>query len=390
MKPPIDPSKLHPDTRLVLAGRDAARFDGAVNPPLHRATTLVFDDPDDLYGVPHKTYALEGMAVQEALRDALVAIEGGAGATLAPSGLGACTLALLTMAKAGGEMLVTDSVYGPTRRFCDTMLARLGVRTVYIDPRIGGDIAALLNARTCGVFLESPGSCTFELQDVPAIAAAARARNVPVAIDNTWSAGLYFKPFDHGADLSVQALTKYQSGHSDAFMGAVISSTPAWEARVRAAYKQLGLGAAPDDAYLVLRGLRSIAARLERQSAAALALARWLETRAEVARVIHPALETHPDHAIWKRDFTGASALFAFELKPAPAEKLRAMFQSFTLFAMGFSWGGYESLIAPMNKNVTRTASTWAPVGEIVRLSIGLEHPDDLKADLSDAFARLG
>ena len=388
-KKPIGLSKLSVETRLALAGRDHERFERAVNPAVHRATTLVFDDPDDLYGKPHKTYALEGMAVQEALREALIAVEGGAGATLAPSGLGACTLALLTMAKAGGEMLVADNVYGPTRRFCDTMLTRLGVRTIYFDPRIGSDIAALLNERTCGVFLESPGSGTFEISDVPAITAAARTIGAPTAIDNTWSAGVFFKPFAHGIDLSVQALTKYQAGHSDAFMGAVLSATPAWETRVRMAYKQLGFGAAPDDAYLVLRGMRTLALRLERQSASALTIARWLETHPQVARVIHPAFASHPDHALWARDFTGASGLFAFELRPEASGRVRGMLQSLSLFAMGFSWGGYESLITPINENVTRTASSWTPKGETIRVSIGLESPQDLINDLTQGLARL-
>ena len=389
MPKPIDLSALNLETRLALAGRNARASDGAVNPSVHHATTLIFDDPDDLYGKPHKTYALEGMAVQEALREALVAVEGGAGATLAPSGLAACSLALLTMAKAGGELLVADCVYGPTRRFCDTMLARLGVRSIYFDPRIGGGIEALFTADTCGVFLESPGSGTFEIQDVPAIAAIARARGVPSAIDNTWSAGVYFKPFAHGVDLSVQALTKYQAGHSDAFMGAVLAATADWDRRVRLAYKQLGLGAAPDDAYLVLRGMRSMGVRLERQSASALTLARWLQTRPEVARVLHPALESHPDYALWKRDFTGASGLFAFELKPVDEGRVRALLQSLSLIAMGYSWGGYESLIVPINPNVTRTASVWEPEGEVLRVSVGLEHTDDLIADLEHALAQL-
>jgi len=383
---PLDFSSLHPETRLALAGRNAARAEGAVNPAVHRATTLLFGDPDDLYG-PHKTYALEGMAVQEALREALVAVEGGAGATLAPSGLAACTLALLTLARAGGEMLVVDSVYGPTRRFCDTMLTRLGVRTRYFSPHIGAGIADLINGDTCGVFLESPGSGTFEIQDAPAIAAAARARGVATAIDNTWSAGVYFKPFAHGIDLSVQALTKYQGGHSDAFIGAVISSTRAWEARVRAAYKQLGLGVSPDDAYLVLRGMRTMSVRLARQGASALQIARWLKTQPQVARINHPALEEHPDHALWARDFTGASGLFAFELTPGASLGVNAMLKSLSLFGMGFSWGGYESLIAPINRNVERTAERWAPAGETLRLSIGLEHPDDLIADLAQGLA---
>lgn len=385
----LDLSKLRVETRLALAGRDPSRHDGAVNPAIHRATTLVIDDTADLYNTPKKTYALEGMAVQEALKDALLAIEGGAAATLAPSGLGACTLALLTIARAGGELLVVDSVYGPTRRFCNTVLHRLGVRTTYFDPHIGGDIAGLINDNTCGVFLESPGSITFEVQDIPAIAAAAKARGVPTILDNTWSAGLYFKPFEHGIDLSVQALTKYQAGHADAFMGAVLSATPQMGERVKATYKQLGLGASPDDAYLVLRGMRSMSVRLERQATSGLQIARWLETRPEVARVIHPALPSHPDHAIWKRDFTGAAGVFGAVLKTVDEARLKAMFESYALFSMGFSWGGYESLIIPCDDNITRTAKPWKAEGPLVRLSIGLEHPDDLIADLTAGFARL-
>lgn len=385
----LDLSKLRVETRLALAGRDPSRHDGAVNPAIHRATTLVIDDTADLYNTPKKTYALEGMAVQEALKDALLAIEGGAAATLAPSGLGACTLALLTIARAGGELLVVDSVYGPTRRFCNTVLHRLGVRTTYFDPHIGGDIAGLINDNTCGVFLESPGSITFEVQDIPAIAAVAQARSVPTILDNTWSAGLYYKPFEHGIDLSVQALTKYQAGHADAFMGAVLSATPQMGERVKATYKQLGLGASPDDAYLVLRGMRSMSVRLERQAASGLQVARWLETRPEVARVIHPALPSHPDHAIWKRDFTGAAGVFGAVLKTVDEARLKAMFESYALFSMGFSWGGYESLIIPCDDNITRTAKPWKAEGPLVRLSIGLEHPDDLIADLTAGFARL-
>lgn len=389
MTKPLDLSKLKLETRLGVAGRDPARFDGAVNPPVHRATTLVLEDPGKLYGARTKTYALEGMAVQEALRAALVTVEGGAGAVLAPSGLAACTLAILTVAREGGELLVTDSVYGPTRRFCDTMLKRLGVATRYYDPRIGAGIAALISDKTCGVFMESPGSLTFEIQDTPAICAAARAKGVASIIDNTWSAGVYFKPFEHGADLSVQALTKYQSGHADAFGGAVLGATDAWVNRVTQAYKQLGLGKSPDDAYLILRGMRTMAVRLTAQSASALTIAQWLQKQPQVARVIHPALPECQDHALWKRDFTGSSGLFGFVLKPAPEERVNAMLTSLSLFAMGFSWGGFESLIVPSDANIMRTAAPWKAEGPLIRVSVGLEHVDDLIADLAQGLAKL-
>lgn len=386
----LDLSKLRPETRLALAGRDPARFDGAVNPVVHRATTLVIESADDLYNTPKKTYALEGMAIQEALRDALIAVEGGAGVSLAPSGLAACTLAILTVAREGGELLMTDACYQPTRRFCDTMLRRMGVKTRYFDPRIGAGIAQLMSDATCGVFLESPCSQTMEISDVPAIAAAARARSVPVLLDNTWAAGVFLKPFEHGCDLSIQALTKYQAGHADAFVGAVLSATPEWATRVRMAYKQLGLGAAPDECFLALRGMRTMHVRLAQQQASALSVARWLETRPEVARVLHPALESHLDHALWKRDFTGASGLFSFILRPVEEAKLNAMLESFSLFAMGFSWGGYESLIVPCDANIHRTATSWDfSQGPLIRLSVGLEHPDDLTDDLAAGFALL-
>ncbi|MGE0828325.1 MAG: cystathionine beta-lyase [Hyphomonadaceae bacterium] len=385
----IDLGKFRQETRIAMAGRDPARSEGAVNPPVHRASTIVIPKVDGLYGEGKRTYALDGMAVHEALKDALLSVEGGAGATLASSGLLACTLAILAFAKEGGEILVVDSVYGPTRRFCNRMLKRLGVRTIYYDPMIGAGIADLITDKTIAVFLESPGSLTFEVQDVPAIAAAARARHVPTIIDNTWSAGLYFKPFDHGVDLSIQALSKYQAGHADLLMGAVLASTKQLSERVRWAAKELGSGVGPDDAFLALRGMRSLPARLAQQSQAALEIARWLASRPEVARVLHPALPSCPGHEFWSRDFHGASGLFSVVLHDAARERLPAMLEHLEVFSMGFSWGGFESLIIPCDPQLERTAAPWRAEGPLVRLSIGLEHPADLISDLEAGFARL-
>jgi cystathionine beta-lyase len=384
-----DLSRFRAETRLALAGRDAARSEGAVNPPLHRASTLVIPEVSGLYGEKKRTYALDGMAIHEALKEALLALEGGVGATLAPTGLMACALAILAFARDEGEILMVDSAYGPTRRFCNRMLKRLGVRTIYYDPRIGARVDALITEKTCAVFLESPGSLTFEIQDVPAIAAAAHARGVPTIIDNTWSAGLYFKPFDHGIDVSVQALTKYQAGHADVLIGAALSRTHETAERVRWAAKELGLHASPDDSYLALRGLRTMAARLAQQSASALKIAQWLAARSEVARVLHPALPDFPDHALWRRDFSGASGLFGFVLKPVSEAALARMLEGLSVIAMGFSWGGYESLLIPCDPQVERTARPWSAEGPLMRLSVGLEHVDDLIADLDAAFARL-
>lgn len=385
----MDP-KWRPQTRVVRAGRATKHPRGPVNPPIQRGSTILLPDSAALYG-DGRTYGLEGFEVHDALSEAIAGLVGASGAVLAPSGLAACTLALLATTRAGDEVLVADSVYAPTRRFCDGTLARYGVSTRYYDPRAGAGIKRTFSPQTRVLFLESPGSVTMEVQDVPALAATARARGVTTIIDDTWSAGLLFNPFDHGVDISVQALTKYQAGHADVLLGAVLTRDNTRLATVKAVAKELGLGCgAPEDAYLALRGLRTMPLRLERQSASALETARWLSGRAEVARVLHPALPSHPDHALFARDFSGASGVFSIILHPYADRAVAAMLDGLRLFGLGFSWGGYESLIINADPKMKRTACpSVADDGPLLRLSIGLEDPADLIADLEAGFARL-
>jgi cysteine-S-conjugate beta-lyase len=383
------PESWRPETRLLAAGRDPARQDGAVNPPVHHASTIILDTAAALYAPGGFTYARDGMAVHQALAAAMTELEGGAGATLTPSGLSACTLALLAATRAGGDVLLTDSVYGPTRRFAEKVLKRFGVSVRYYAPRIGAAIAELIRPETTAIVLESPGSLTFEIQDIPAIVAAARARGVATMIDNTWAAGLYFKPLALGVDLSLQALTKYPSGHADVLAGAVIARDEAWATAMYETGKNFGIASGPDDAYLALRGLRTLPMRMAAQAEAGRKIADWLAAQPEVVQVLHPGRPDHPDHALWARDFTGAAGLFGVVLKPLPEARLHAMLESLRLFAMGFSWGGFESLILPCDPQILRTVAPWRAEGPLLRLSIGLEHVDDLIADLDAGFAHL-
>lgn len=377
-------------TRVLAAGRNPARNEGAVAPPLHRQSTVVLERYADLYRNDIRTYGLEGAAVHEALRDALIAVEGGAGCELVPSGLAACSLALLAVLKSGDHVLVPDSVYGPTRRFLRGTMARFGVQADWYDPRIDGPgLKALLRPETRLVWLESPGSLTFEVQDVPALAAVAAQAGVLTAIDNTWAGGVFFKPFDHGVDLSIEALTKYQAGHADVLAGAVLSRTPTLARQVRATFKELGLGLSPDDAALILRGMRTMHLRMAAQDASARDIATWLEGRPEVARVLHPALPSSPDHALWARDFTGAAGLFGVVLHPVDEARVAAMLEGYSLFSMGFSWGGYESLVIPCDPQLASRTIPWRAEGPLLRYSIGLETTADLIADLEAGFARL-
>ena len=376
-------------TRLSHAGRDPARQHGFVNTPIYRGSTVLFptmaalEANDQAY-----TYGRSGTPTVTALEQAIAELEGGHRTLLTPSGLSAIVTSLLAFAEAGDEVLIVDSIYRPARRFCDNVLSRLGVTVTYYDPLIGAGIERLLSAKTRVVFTESPGSQTFEVQDIPAIAKAAHAAGAVVVLDNTWATPLYFKALAHGADVSIQSATKYIVGHADAMLGA-ITATEAASRAVQRTHEDLGLCPGPEDVYLGLRGLRSLSVRLERHQRSALELARWLAERPEVARVIHPALPTDPGHAIWKRDFTGASGLFSIVLKPVAREKVAAMVDGLNLFGMGYSWGGFESLILPFDPSSYRTATAWKAEGPALRLHIGLEDVEDLKADLEAGFARL-
>ncbi len=377
------------DTRLAHAGRDPERYQGFVNTPIYRGSTVLYPTMACLEeNAQEYSYGRLGTPTVAALQAMIAELEGGDATLLTPSGLSAISTALLSFVASGDHILVSDSVYRPTRRFCDNVLKRLGVTTTYYDPLVGSGIASLITDKTKVVFTESPGSQTFEVQDIPAIAEAAHARGAVVILDNTWATPLYFKPFAHGADVSIQAATKYIVGHADAMLGAITTNkrtTPA----VARAHDEFGLCPGPEDVYLGLRGLRSLSVRLERHQRSGLALAEWLAGRTEVARVIHPALAGDPGHALWKRDFTGASGLFSIVLQPYSRQALAAMLDGLDLFGMGYSWGGYESLILPFDPSTYRSATTWEAKGPALRLHAGLEDVEDLKADLDAGFARL-
>ena len=388
-KKPKNPTR--PDTRLVTAGRDTQGQHGFVNPAVYHASTVLYPTAEDQ--VAHRAryqYGRRGTPTSEALEAALGELEGEncAGVALLPSGLAAITTALLSVADSGYHILVTDSIYRPTRVFCDGMFKRLGVTTTYYDPLIGKGIAGLFKPNTKAVFVEAPGSQSFEMQDIPAIAEVAHAKGAVVLMDNTWATPLYFRALDKGVDLSIQAGTKYIGGHSDIMFGCVAANKAALTS-LKNTVNALGLCVGPDDIFLALRGLRTLGVRLARHNEAALRVARWLEQRPEVARVLHPGLPSDPGHAIWKRDFTGACGLFSIVLKPASQQAVYAFMNALALFGMGFSWGGFESLVIVFDCSEYRTATKWAPGGPTLRFHIGLEDTDDLIADLEQGFAAM-
>jgi cysteine-S-conjugate beta-lyase len=376
-------------TSLVHTGRAGKREKGFVNPPVHRGSTVLFPTmaaAKDSFGRQLEQVLLYGVAgtpTHYPLEDVVAKIEGGTRCQIVCSGLAAITTPLLAYLNSGDHLLMPDSVYGPGRKFANTMLRRMGVETTFYDPLIdAAGLSALLRPNTTVLYLESPGSQTFEVQDVPALAAAARAHGAKVLLDNTWGVH-FFQPFRHGVDVSIQALTKYIGGHSDILLGGVVTnSAEDWE-RVRLAARQLGQYASPDDCWLALRGARTLGVRLDRQQASGLAVARWLAERPEVARVLHPALPSCPGHEFWKRDFSGACSLFAVVFRPEFSQaSVHAMAESLALFGIGESWGGYESLLLPTTGSFPRTAGRGDFGGQMARLHIGLEEPADLIADL--------
>lgn len=356
-----------------------------VNPPVERGSTVMFPDYDSFRGRSRpKYYGRHGTDTHLALKEAVAALEGAAGVTLTSSGLSAVNLAILAFALPGTEVLITDSAYDPVRSFCDQYLAKRGVTVRYYDPRIGAGIADLISERTALIHCESPGSLTFEIQDLPAIAAA--AGDIPVTVDNTWGAGHFYKPLALGATVSIQSATKYLGGHSDVFLGTIASRTESAARRIFATAQLLGNATSPDDAYTVLRGVRTLHVRLAEHEAQGLALAEWLAARPEVDEVLHPGLASHPDHALWRRDFTGASGLFSAVLKRSDEAYVRAFINALRLYGLGYSWGGFESLCLPAWPEHSRSATPWRKSGQLLRFHAGLEAIEDLTADLAQAF----
>jgi cystathionine beta-lyase len=374
-------------TRLIRAGAVPQPLAKTVGPPIQRGSTVLMPNAASLYDWDQVTYGRQGLAAQAALQDALATMEHAVGVTLYPSGLAAITGALLAVLKAGDELMVVDTIYAPTRRFCDQVLTRYGVTVSYFDPHEPPE--ALLGRATAAtrlILMESPGSLTMEMQDMTRVAQLARARGVLTACDNTWGAGLLFKPLQHGIDLSLQALTKYVGGHSDVFMGSAAAVDPALVRKLNDGVLHLGWAVSPDDAYLMLRGLRTLPTRLAQQGANGLRVADWLGVQPEVAALYHPALPGAPDHALWKRDFSGAASLFTFALQPGPEAAVNAFLDALQLFGLGFSWGGFESLAISVDPQLTQRRIKRAYPGPLVRLHVGLEDADDLIDDLRHAL----
>lgn len=377
-------------TRITQIGRDPAKQAGFVNPAVYRGSTVIFPTVDDIENNRAEyNYGTMGTPTISNLENAWTELAGAAGTVLSPSGLGAIALALLTTLKAGDHLLMPDCVYKPTRLFCAGMLAKMGIETTYYDPLIGAGIETLFRPNTSTLFLESPGSQSFEIQDVPTMTQLAKKHGIATIIDNTWATPLFFQAHEHGCDLSVEAGTKYLGGHSDLLMG-IVSANEAWWPKLREAYDLLAMLPGAEDCFLALRGLRTMHLRLKEAEKRGLEMATWLQSRPEVLKVLHPAFPECPGHEFWKRDFTGSSGLFSIILQPEYTKAgVSNMLDNMSIFAMGYSWGGFESLVIPFNCADYRTATQWNPGGLALRLQIGLEDMDELKADLEQGFERL-
>jgi cystathionine beta-lyase len=376
------------ETIVTHSGRHPEQHWGYVNTPVYRGSTIVFPTLDELESTePRFDYGRTGNPSSAAVEEIITELEGAAGTVLAPSGLSAISLALMTALKSGDDVLITDSAYQPTRRVSDGLLTRMGISVRYFDPRLGSKLGDLITEKTKAIFAESPGSLTFEVQDLPAIVALAKPRDIAVIVDNSWATPIHYNPLALGADMVVHAGTKMFVGHSDTMFGTA-SANEKWFKRLKDTHRLLGLCASPDDCFLAARGLRTLALRMKEHASRSAEIARWLEQQPGVRRVIHPALASHPDHALFKRDFRGGGSVFSALLEPKPREALAAMVDGFRLFGMGWSWGGYESLCLPIHPEKIRTAVKWEELGPMLRLHIGLEGVDDLKADLADALTR--
>ena len=371
------------ETRIIRAGSDLKPLARTVNPPIQRASTVLLPNAASLYAPGQVTYGRDSLAARDALCQAISEMEGAEGTKLFPSGLAAMTGTLLALLKAGDEVLVCQQIYRPTRRFCDRVLARFGVSTTYYDQTLpAAELMALADQKTRAIVLESPGSLGFGMQDVAAIGSAARERGLLTIMDNTWGAGWLYRPLAHGVDVSCQALTKYVGGHSDVFMGSAATRDPAILRQLDAAMHEVGWSVSPEDAYLMLRGLRTLPTRLERHGRSGLQVAAWLREQPEVLEVLHPGLPGCPGHELWARDYAGACGLFGFVLQPAPEVAVEALLDALTLFGLGFSWGGHESLAIHCDPQRRAGAVLDDYGGPLMRLHVGLEDPEDLIEDL--------
>ena len=383
-------------TKLITAGRDNKWTNGVVNPPVQRASTVVFNSVEEkrkaTINRANKTlfYGRRGTNTHFAFQDAMVEVEGGAGCALYPCGTAAISNAILSFVETGDHILMVDTCYEPTRDFCDTIMKKMGVETTYYEPTIGEGIQDLIKPNTKVLFTESPGSVTMEVQDIPTLARIAHEHDIIVMLDNTWAAGVNFSPFDFGVDISIQAATKYIVGHSDVMLGTAVANEKCWD-QLREQSYLMGQCVSPDDAYLGLRGIRTLDVRLRQHAESSLKVAKWLETRPEVDHVRHPALESCPGHEFFKRDFTGGNGLFSFVLKNSNTKATTALLDGMTHFSMGYSWGGFESLILanePSSFNSLRTVANPNFEGTLIRVHIGLEDVDDLIADLEAGLER--